>query len=175
MTIRGMMRGSLVPVALLLVLATSGARAEQAIDTFQTPGWSGAAYADPTTGKFTYCDVSSAFGGAVLTFSLDRDQQFRVEVGAEDWRLTPHSDYVTTLMIDHHEPLQTIAQAAAQKQLVVEFGPDDDIVKELRNGQFLRVLAEHVGLSFSLSGSSDALVHLRSCVMQHGGTVGAPR
>lgn len=164
-----------IAVGLLAALVTGGARAEQAIDTFQTPGWSGAAYLDPGTGKFAYCDVSSAFGGAVLTFSLDRKQEFRIAVGAEDWRLTPHSDYVTTLMIDHHEALQTVAQAAARKQLVVEFGPDDDIVKELRDGQFLRVLAEHVGLSFSLSGSSDALVQLRSCVLQHGGATGAQR
>lgn len=159
-----------IGLALIAMLAVAGARAQEAVDTFQVPGWNGAAYRDARTGKFGYCAVSSAFGGAVLTFSLDRSQEFRIAIGAEDLRLKPGGDYVTSLMIDHREPLQIIAAAGTEKRLVIEFGVDDDIVKELREGQFLRVLAEHVGLSFSLSGSSEALLRLRSCATEHGGS-----
>jgi len=164
-----------IRLALLLVLAGAGARAQDATDTFQVPGWSGAAYLDGPAGRFGHCAISSAYGGAALTFSLDRDQEFRIEIGAEDWRLKPGGDYVTTLMIDHREPLQIIAAARGEKRLLIDFGADDDLVKELRDGQFLRVLAEHIGLSFSLSGSSEGLLRLRSCVIEHGGAAGPRR
>ena len=35
---------------------------------------------------------------------------------------------------------------------------------------FLRVLAEHIGISFSLTGSSQALTRLKSCVTERRGT-----
>ena len=76
-------------------------------------------------------------------------------------------------MIDSHEPLQTIATARSDKRIAIGFGPDEDIMKALREGLFLRVLAEHIGLSFSLSGSSQALLQLRGCVNQHRGTPNA--
>ncbi len=140
--------------------------AQQAIDPFQTPGWSGSAYLDHR-GTFSHCAVSSSYSGVALTFTLGPAYDFRIEIGADDWRLKAGGDYVATVVIDSHQPLQVIAAARSTKSIVADFGPDEDIVKELRDGLFLRVLAENIGLSFSLSGSSQALIRLRSCVNDH--------
>jgi hypothetical protein len=161
--------------ALSLVALAPAVAAQQAIDAFEVPGWNGAAYLDPGKGSFSHCTVSSVFGGVTLSFILDKTEDFRIEIGADDWRLKSGGDYVTTLVIDSHEPLQTIASARSDKRLAIEIGPDDDIVKALREGLFLRVLAEHVGLSFSLSGSSQALLQLRGCVNEHRGAPNANR
>jgi hypothetical protein len=164
-----------VTLVVLSLVFSAPAMAQQPIDPFEVPGWSGAAYLDPRRGGFDHCTVTSTFGNVTLSFALDKAEDFRVEIGADDWRLKPGGDYVTTLVIDYHEPLQTIASARTDKGIAIDFGADDDIVRALREGLYLRVLAEHIGLSFSLSGSSQALLGLRSCVSQHGGTPSASR
>lgn len=169
------MRG-VIALTVAAVAAAVPVRAQQPpVDGFEVPGWSGGAYVDPRTGGFNYCAVTSAIGEVTLGFLLDKDQNFRVEIAAADWRLKPGSDYVTTLIIDSHEPLQTIATARSDRRIAIELGPDDDFIKALREGLFLRVLAEHVGLSFSLSGTSLALQRLRSCVSDHRGAASAAR
>ena len=150
--------------------AAGGARAEQPVDPFQVQGWSGAAYVDPPQGGLSYCAVATSYSGVALGFVLTPALEFRIEIGADDWRLKSGGDYVATLIIDHHEPLQIIAAARTDRMLVVEFGQDEDIIKELRDGMFLRVLAEHIGISFSLTGSSQALTRLKSCVTERRGT-----
>jgi hypothetical protein len=170
-------------LAILAVLASVGLvlcdasapRAQEPIDPFQVQGWAGAAYLNPRGGTFRHCVVSSSYSGVALSFVLGPTYDFRIEIGADDWRLKPGGEYVATLMIDHREPLQIIASARSDKMIAAEFGPDEDIVKELRDGQFLRVLAEHIGISFSLSGSSQALLRLRSCVNEHRGPTSATR
>lgn len=163
----------MILIALALAAPAPAAVAQEPVDPFEVPGWSGGAYLDPRTGAFSRCAVTSVVGNVTLSFVLDKASDFRIEIGAEDWRLKPGGDYVTTLVIDYREPLQTIASARTDKRLAIEFGPDEDIMKALREGLFLRVLAEHVGLSLSLSGSSQALLQLRSCVNQHRGASGA--
>jgi len=162
-------------LASLIAMVPAMVRAQEAVDTFQVQGWSGGARLDPRTRAFHECAVSTSYGGVALGFILDPKYEFRIEIGSDDWRLKAGGDYVTTLMIDNHEPLQVIASARSDKAIVAEFGTDEDIMKELREGLFLRVLAEHIGISFSLSGSSQALQQLRNCVNTHRGSAPATR
>jgi hypothetical protein len=154
----------------LLAVPSAAGRAEQPVDPFQVQGWSGAAYVDPPQGGLSYCAVATSYSGVALGFVLTPTLDFRIEIGADDWRLKTGGEYVATLIIDHREPLQIIASARTDKLLAVEIGQDDDMIRELRDGQFLRVLAEHIGISFSLSGSSQALTRLKSCVTERRGT-----
>jgi len=164
-----------IPLALALVALAPAVAQQPPVDGFEVPGWSGGAYLDPRTGGFSHCAVSSAIGNVTLSFVLDKSQDFRLDIGADDWRLKPGNDYVTTLVIDSHEPLQTVATARTDKRITIELGPDEDFIKALREGLFLRVLAEHVGLSFSLSGTSQALLRLRGCLNEHLGASSAAR
>src|SRR5271170_5208282 len=118
-------------IALIVAVLVPAAAAQEAVDPFEVPGWTGAAYLDARTGGFSRCAVSSVVGAVTLSFVLDKAQEFRIEIGAEDWRLKPGGDYVTTLVIDYHEPLQTIASARSDKRLAIEFGPDEDIMRAL--------------------------------------------
>ena len=172
------MRLATLAVLASVGLALGGAaapRAEQALDAFQVQGWAGGAYFDPRKGTFSHCAISSTYSGVALSFVLGPSYDFRIDMAADDWRLKPGGEYVATLMIDHREPLQIIASARSDTSITAEFGSDEDFVKELRDGQFLRVLAERIGISFSLSGSSQALLRLRSCVAEHRGPAAASR
>jgi hypothetical protein len=152
---------------LVIGAASAGPASAQAIDAFEIAGWRGAAYTDPRTRGFSHCVLTAGFGDVSLRFLLDQNDDFRIEISAEDWRLRSGADYVASLMIDHRESIQVIASARSETLLAIEIGPDEDIVKELRAGQFLRVLAEHIGLSFSLSGTGLALPRLKQCVSDH--------
>ncbi len=159
-------------VVLALALMAAGAPAADAqdeVDSFQIQGWNGGPRFEPGGRAFSHCAVSTVVGGVGLTFALTATDEFRVEIGADDWHLRPGGDYVATLMIDHHEPIQTIAAARSDKRMVVDLGADEDFMKALREGLFLRVLSEHIGISFSLTGSSQALLRLRGCVTDYRG------
>jgi hypothetical protein len=159
-----------VVVLLALALVAVGpARAQDEVDSFQLQGWSGGPRFEPGRRAFSHCAVSTVYGGVGLTFALTATDEFRIEIGADDWHLRPGGDYVATLMIDHHQPIQTIAAARSDKRMVVDFGSDEDFMKTLREGMFLRVLSEQIGISFSLTGSSQALQRLRGCVTEYRG------
>ncbi|MBI3517097.1 MAG: hypothetical protein HY060_23950 [Proteobacteria bacterium] len=157
------------------LLGAGGARAQAPLDPFQVQGWSGGAYLDAGRGTFSHCAVTTSYSGVALGFVLTPNFDFRIEIAADDWQLKPGGEYVATLIIDYREPLQIIASARSEKMILVEFGPDEDFMRELREGLFLRVLAEHIGISFSLSGSSQALLKLRSCVSERRRGASAPR
>ncbi|MBV8166388.1 MAG: hypothetical protein JO021_06315 [Alphaproteobacteria bacterium] len=159
---------------LALTMLAAGAPAvlaEDEPDSFQIQGWSGGPRFEANGRAFSHCAVTTVLGGVSLTFALTVTDEFRIEIGADDWHLRPGGDYVATLMIDHHEPIQTIAAARSDKRMVVDVGADDEIMKALREGLFLRVLSEHIGISFSLTGSSQALLRLRACVTDNRGRV----
>ena len=155
--------------------AAATARAQEPLDPFQVQGWSGGAYVDARRGTFSHCAVTTSYSGVALGFVLTPSLEFRIEIAADDWRLKAGGEYVATLIIDHHEQLQIIAAARTDKMLVVEFGPDEDVMRELREGMFLRVLAEHIGISYSLTGSSQALQRLKTCVTERRAAAAAPR
>lgn len=153
-----------------LLAGPAAGLAQDRVGAFEIQGWTGTAQFDRTRQTFSQCAVSTVYGGIELSFVLTPDGEFRIEIGADDWHLRPGGDYVTTLMIDNRT-IQVIAAARSEKRLAADFGADDDIIKELRDGQFLRVLSEHIGISFSLTGSSQALLKLRSCVTDNRGRV----
>ena len=172
----GAMRWLILPLvgALGAGLHAGTVRAQAPVDAFQVQGWSGGAYVDPR-GTFSHCAVTTTYSGVALGFTLTPALDFRIEIASDDWRLTAGTEYVATLVIDYREPLQIIALARTDKMLVAEFGADEDFMRELREGLFLRVLAEKIGLSFSLSGSSQALLKLRSCVNERRGSASTSR
>jgi hypothetical protein len=163
------MRGVVILVLALAVVAVRAPRAQDTVDQFEVQGWQGGARFDRTTQAFSQCTVSTVYGGIVLAFVLTPADEFRIEIGSDDWHLRPGGDYVTTLTVDRRESIQVIASARSDKRFAADFGADDEIIKALRDGQFLRVLAEHMGMSFSLAGSSQALQRLRDCVNDHRG------
>ncbi len=168
-----MMRRIVILVLALAVVAVRAPRAQDrapdAVDGFEIQGWQGGARFDRTTQAFSQCSVSTVYGGIVLAFVLTQADEFRIEVASDEWHLRPGGDYVTTLTIDRQQPIQVIASARSDKRFAADFGADDEIVKALRGGQFLRVISENIGMSFSLAGSSQALQRLRECVNDHRG------
>lgn len=156
------MRAALL--ACLFAISTAPAALAGPTERFEISGWDGAAYDDDATHAFSHCTVSASYGPAVLNFALDREGEFRIEIADSDWWLRSGGDYTAQVSIDSRKSLQVIASARSPQKITLDFGNDDQIMGDLQRGAYLRVIAEQIGLSFNLVGSSQALAQLQACV-----------
>ena len=90
--------------AVLVLAGASLARAQEVVDPFQILGWSGGAQLDPRKGTLGQCVVSSSYSGVTLSFALTPSNEFRIEIGSDDWHLRSGGDYVATLMALRSHP-----------------------------------------------------------------------
>lgn len=148
-----------------IALGTAQAAAPEPIRSFEIGGWQGGAFIEPVARRFSHCAVWHVYGPATLSFVLGPQGDFRVEIETGDWRLEPGSDHVATLTVDRSPPIQVIGVAETTSLLAIDVGQDEALLGALRAGQYLRVIAEQMGLSFSLGGTSDALPRLKRCVV----------
>jgi hypothetical protein len=159
------MRAALL--ACLLPVLTAQAVLAAPTERFEISGWDGAAYDDEATHEFSHCTVSASYGPAVLTFALDRNGDFRIEIADSEWALRTSRDYTAQVGIDARKSLQVIAAARSPQRITIDFGDDDQIMGDIQRGAYLRVIADQIGLSFNLVGSSQALARLQACLNLH--------
>lgn len=155
--------GSGALLGVWLLAAPAWAAAPDPVERFDVAGWTGAAFVDQAR-RFSHCAIWASFGAATLSFVQGPQGDFRIEIVADDWHMTPGSDHVATLTVDRAPPIQVIGVAEAPSLLAIDVGQDDELVRVIRAGQYLRVIAEEIGLSFSLGGTAEALPRLRRCV-----------
>lgn len=157
------------PGALLagwIALGAAAAGALEPVQPFEVGGWDGGSFVDPVARRFSHCSVWHGYGPVTLGFVLGPQGDFRIEIETQDWRLPPGSDHVATLTIDRAPPIQVIGVAETPSLLAIDVGQDEALQAAPRAGQYLRVIAERLGLSFSLGGTADALPRLRRCVAE---------
>jgi hypothetical protein len=154
--------GPLVAAGLLVLGADTGG--------FNSGVWQGDANYDGD-GKFSDCTMTAqAESGVLLGFVISKDYDWGLVLADEQRSFEVETTEEVVLLVDDREPIAAIAKVVDVHGIVIPLQSTDPVVEALRGGKVLTIVAEGSKISFTLTGSKDAIAALAACVTEHLGT-----
>ena len=174
MSCRGLSRGRLAALFLLILLGTPAAAQPGAAfeirETFEVGHWAGHAQYNQQSGDFSLCLVSAEFdNGVALTF-LRKPDSLAFFLSDPRWTLAQYEVYDLTLSVDRLWS-QRVEGRVVEHSVVVDLGQDLRAWDALRRGRRLKVVTSAQTFVFVLDGSARALDRLEQCHRDHSGLV----
>lgn len=138
------------------------------IDTFKVAAWSGGAYTNDTTGKFSHCVVYAEYAeGTNLQYMITASWQQSLGLFNSTWNIDKNQPYTASVSIDGSPPIQVKAVAYDAAGVRLELPGSEAILNKLKNGSNLVITTPARKFSFLLTDSSVAFERVRQCVSAH--------
>ena len=153
-----------IAVASTLSLSCESAQARE-IRTFHLANWTGGAFTNDLTGKFSHCSAAAPYlNGALLLFTVTRDYQWNVAFFSPRFNVTPGTHYNIALSVDGRTPTTVPAYSVTDKAVKVDLSPDGQIVSMFRQGSRLTLISNDARYEFNLTNTSKLIPVLAKCV-----------
>jgi hypothetical protein len=150
----------------LLVVSNSAAAP---LRNFKVGGWLAGAYSNDSTGEFSHCAASAAYGSGIsVFFAISKDFTWRMSFSKPEWKLSTGAAYDIAFTVDNMPPVVSRAVAVGSNQVVVALNDSSDLFQRFRRGFVLSVAAADQVFRFNLTGTSQLLPVLLRCAMQNG-------
>src|SRR5262245_25822586 len=134
---------------------------------FTSGVWEGGPDRD-VDGRFIDCTMTAQSGsGILLAFVISREGAWGLALADERWSLNVGAVQDIELTIDGRTPVKAIAKVVDRHGILVPLADDDSLIVALRQGSLLSIATGSGNFRFELTGTSDALAALSSCVTQN--------
>lgn len=151
-----------------IALGTAAASSAE-IAKLRIGNWQGGAFSNDQNGTFSHCAASARYkSGITLVFSVSNDRVWSMGFSSSTWNLNRGSSYPVRYWVDSGEVLSGTAYAKTDKLAQVILPANSSLFGAFRQGQMLRVAAEHQTLAFRLTDTSDLLNTLLQCSRDYG-------
>ncbi len=161
------MKRSVVLLGLVALFVTVSSHGYARVTTryaFTSGNWKGTAYY--TNGRFTHCQMSASYrNGSKLIFGLETNRSMSVGIINKRWNLTPGAREEVRIAVDGRTALWSTAKVLRSYHIATFFKADSRIYTMLRRGRGLVISAGGTRLSYSLRGTSRALLRLLDCTI----------
>ena len=117
----------------------------------------------------THCSAErplrgAAANGGSLQFALVQfPGGYRIVLGAEDWELKPQTSFPIELSAPPVLQSKGNAVAVGPKVVIIEMGPNAELMKKLTQLPMLEVKAAQTTFNLPLEGASEALAEVEAC------------
>lgn len=137
----------------------------KALYTFKVGQWSGRAWQNDRTGKFSHCTVSMRYRSG-LRFALSHfvSGRYSIALHKREWRLGKGKRYGVQLLVDGKSLGRFRAKALSDRLLSLFLSGASPVVKRLRNGNVLVIRAAQRDFRFKLTDSAKAIDRIKGCV-----------
>ena len=132
---------------------------------FKAGLWSGKAYLNDNSGKYTECYVFREFNnGFYLGFAFTLSGfVLYLTPKQQDFFKDMDNSFQVASQVDRNAPIFLSAQKWAKTEVALNYDDFDSIVSQLKKGNTLTLSSIYGTVSFSLKGSSRALTALFDC------------
>jgi hypothetical protein len=132
---------------------------------FKIGDWTGKAYRDDITERFTHCSVSVSYtNGMTLALGIIRNYNLVLVLAKPGWGLGRDHIYLVHLNVDEKLLGQFPGTSGSGVALRITLGRDKRIYETLRGGHVLAVKAGQESFSFKMNGTAKALNRVKQCV-----------
>lgn len=154
---------------LLAAALTGGAMAAELPGTqFNYGAWSGRAYTDDTTGRFSHCAISADYtSGEALMFSVNADASISVALVFERPVFQVGESFPVTLRVDRKPPFHGTAEAFNEYFAVLRLTDFERAMIALQRGYRLVIDARGGSSSYDLDGTFRALSAALDCAVDN--------
>lgn len=166
-TIKTIMTAAIVAGTAVATMAQADAAQ---MTRFKSGNWSGGAYSNDSTGRFSHCAASASYkSGILLLFSVDKNLKWKMGFAKSGWNLRRGDNYPVSYRIDRFRIYRGQAQAINNRLATVKLpGSRANVFNQMRRGRLLSVATKTDVLKFSLNGTSRMLSSLLRCAERYG-------
>jgi hypothetical protein len=161
----------LAAVAMSVAAGVSAGQAAPMGNTIKLGNWSGGAYADDTTGRFSHCAVSSPYRhGVSLFFMVSRDYQWAVAFASPQFNFATSPSpggadpLVLHISLDEGERNEVRGYVLRRDLIKVNLAPTGDLFKKFMRAALMRLHTHKDTYGFALQDTSRVLPELLRCV-----------
>ncbi|SEK08242.1 hypothetical protein MAA5396_04762 [Marinovum algicola] len=159
----------------VVLLSAQAAAEEIPRSSFGHGNWSGAAYTNDLTGKFSHCAISAAYNhGSTLHFSINFDASVTVGVSG-NLGLTAGQTFPVALYVDRRRPFYGNASAIDSSFAILNIRDFDAAMDAFKKGHYLNIEALGTVTPYSLKGTYRALEAARRCALRNFDYAAAPK
>ncbi len=159
------MKRTYVTILALIILSLSLESAfAKKIYSLKSGNWSGGAYTNNKTGRFSHCAASVKYkSGILLLFSVTRTRRWNMGLSNNVWNLTPRQKYPIEYRVDKGRLITGTAIAKGRTLVQVFLPTSDRLFDQFKRGQRLTIWAAKQKMKFSLTGTRRMLSLLLKC------------
>lgn len=132
---------------------------------FQTGLWSGGAYTDDRTGRFSHCSAGVVYDSGTNMFVVSTEAHgWWLGFTNPQWSLTPGASIPVTLQFDRRAPVELSGTATNPQLLLVAIPDDSHLADTFRRSSQLSVIAGERPFTLQVGGAATVMTELTSCV-----------
>ena len=135
-------------------------------DGLSVGAWTGGAYFDNQTRKFSHCAVGADYDGIDVVM-LYSDSGFSVAFSDKSWNLKPGEQYDFQLTIDSRWSKRVTGSVPFDGTILVDLGTDQRAISAFRFGNALTLNARRGMFVFNLERTSAAIAAISDCYAAH--------
>lgn len=164
-------------VALLsLIVASGSANAKGPFGSIHVAGWSGGAYTDGDTGKFSNCIASASYkSGIYFGVMVSPDYDWTLAFAHPNWKMNVGQAFPIVLTFDNRQTITVTGRVVKSDLVIVSMPVKSELVRAFRAARIMSAFAQGSLFQFNLTGTSILIPSLVSCVktMKAGGVAAA--
>jgi hypothetical protein len=156
-------------VLVALIVLSGPARADNyKVSSLSSGNWSGGAYRDKKTDKFSYCGMYASYkSGISVHFAIDRDEEWRIGFNSTQFNFREGNQYTVAYSIDNSRPTVLTGTARSSTFVLIDLPSNSALFDHFRGGTMLSVGVSGRVYQFRLDGTSRALAVLLECARQY--------
>src|SRR6476469_1602375 len=158
------MRAIMVAVFLIVCIANP-AYARGAYGSVAVAGWSGGAFTDDKTGKFSNCIASASYkSGINVGVLVSETYHWALGFTYPGWVLTPDQKFPIVLSFDGRNTFNVVGVAVSRIMVLVQMPEDSALIRSFRAARTMSAFAQRNLFQFNLDGTAILLPSLVNCV-----------
>lgn len=151
-------------VAAALILAT-GAEAKGPYGSIRVGLWTGGAYTDDATGRFSHCAAGANYvSGVAVIVMMDASDTWMLGFAHEGWQLQAGEAFPINLTFDGQAPTHVFGRALTRNLVQVPMPSTSALMAQFRKASMMSALAKGQLFQFKLDGTAQLLPTLANCV-----------
>jgi hypothetical protein len=148
-----------------LLLCCGAASAAGPLRAFQLGLWSGGAYTDDRTGRFSHCSAGVAYDNGINLFVVSTEAHgWWLGFWNPQWSLSPNASVPIKLRFDGQPPVDVPGTVTNAQTLLVPIPDDSRLTDRFQRSSQLTMTAQGRPFALSLGSTSAVLAELAKCV-----------
>lgn len=154
-----------ITAAMIALVSSSNNSWAAMLQKFQVGEWSGGAYSEDGSRKFSHCAGTTFYNsGIFVTLIVGRTYQWGVQFTNPAWNFMPGSKIELAYVVDDGEPRPAVGTALTANRVLIGFGGDVKGFQNFSRGRVLKIAAAQKVFTFNLTDTSKLLPALLNCV-----------
>ncbi|WP_457492249.1 hypothetical protein [Tardiphaga sp. P5_C7] len=157
--------GKAIGIAFAISCLASAASARGPYGTIKIGNWSGGAFTNNETGRFSSCIASAPYkSGITVLVMVSANVTWNIGFANDGWSLTPGTTFPIVLSFDGKPPFNVVGRSISAHTVSVEMPDNSELIRQFRASSTMSAFAQGNLFQFKLDRTSILLPALVNCV-----------